>query len=279
MPVQPQTFRSQQLILTIYGLYGRDNLPGIPVAALVQMLGELGVDAPGVRSSVSRLKQRGILASDRRRGVAAYAVSADAVQLFVDGDARIYAPARSLAGDQWLLAVFSVPENNRDQRHALRATLTRLGFGSVAAGVWIAPISTRSQVEHQLARRHLDQYVTFFEADHFSSASGASLVAQWWDLDSMAALYTEFTSVFAPVLERWKASADDPADPATMRDAFIDYIPMFTQWRRVPYLDPGLPLEFLPADWSGQAAEELFGELRTLLGPLAEGYVDRIIQR
>ena len=43
---------------------------------------------------------------------------------------------------------------------------------------------------------------------------------------------------------------------------------MLTAWRRLPYLDPGLPAELLPADWSGLAAADLFDELDGLLrGP------------
>ena len=36
---------------------------------------------------------------------------------------------------------------------------------------------------------------------------------------------------------------------------------MLTSWRRLPYLDPGLPLEHLPATWPGIEAGELFATL------------------
>jgi phenylacetic acid degradation operon negative regulatory protein len=36
---------------------------------------------------------------------------------------------------------------------------------------------------------------------------------------------------------------------------------MLTAWRRLPYLDPGLPLEHLPKEWAGLAAGELFADL------------------
>jgi len=32
-------------------------------------------------------------------------------------------------------------------------------------------------------------------------------------------------------------------------------------WRRFPWIDPGLPAQFLPAPWSGTAAAELFTRL------------------
>jgi phenylacetic acid degradation operon negative regulatory protein len=32
-------------------------------------------------------------------------------------------------------------------------------------------------------------------------------------------------------------------------------------WRRFPWIDPGLPVEFLPAPWRGTAAAGLFARL------------------
>ncbi len=40
------------------------------VAALISLLTDLGVDEPAVRSSISRLKRRGILHASRRDGAA-----------------------------------------------------------------------------------------------------------------------------------------------------------------------------------------------------------------
>jgi phenylacetic acid degradation operon negative regulatory protein len=47
---------------------------------------------------------------------------------------------------------------------------------------------------------------------------------------------------------------------------------MLTAWRGLRYLDPGLPLELLPAGWKGVAAAELFQRLHTTLGPPAEAH-------
>ena len=40
---------------------------------------------------------------------------------------------------------------------------------------------------------------------------------------------------------------------------------MLTEWRRLPYLDPGLPLDVLPPDWNGSRAAELFTDLDGVL--------------
>jgi phenylacetic acid degradation operon negative regulatory protein len=46
---------------------------------------------------------------------------------------------------------------------------------------------------------------------------------------------------------------------------------MLTAWRRLPYLDPGIPLDLLPDGWPGGGAGDLFLELDDRLrGPAAK---------
>jgi phenylacetic acid degradation operon negative regulatory protein len=63
-------------------------------------------------------------------------------------------------------------------------------------------------------------------------------------------------------------------DPAR---AFADYVRLLTDWRRLPYADPGLPLDLLPADWNGVRAAELFAELHARLSGPAERHAHRLI--
>jgi phenylacetic acid degradation operon negative regulatory protein len=65
------------------------------------------------------------------------------------------------------------------------------------------------------------------------------------------------------------------ADPA----AFRGYVPMLTVWRRLPYLDPGLPLELLPARWNGVTAGALFAELDSRLREPARRHALNVIHR
>ena len=80
------------------------------VASLVSLLTDLGVDEPAVRSSISRLKRRGILHASRRSGAAGYGLSDEALAILAEGDRRIFRRERARQDDGWLLAMFSVPE-------------------------------------------------------------------------------------------------------------------------------------------------------------------------
>ncbi|EMQ97932.1 PaaX family transcriptional regulator [Paeniglutamicibacter gangotriensis] len=274
---RPSRLQHQQLLVTLYGLYGQANQGIFPVSVLVGMFGALGIDAPAVRSTVSRLKRNGVLVSSKEAGIAGYSLSADVLDAFEEGDRRIYAPERSRPEDPWSLVIFSVPEAERNRRYELRTELTSLGFGAVGAGVAIAPNNVLSQAVHRLKDRGLDGYVEYFSADYLSEQDIASKVAQWWDLEELDGQYRDFLEIYGIAEREWAARLDsckgiiDPAGDLA-RDAFAYYVPMLTVWRRFPYRDPNLPLEFLPDGWKAPAAKAAFWALDAQLAPVAKAY-------
>jgi phenylacetic acid degradation operon negative regulatory protein len=272
--------RPRHLIITVYGLYARPGGGWLAVAALIRLLADLGVDEAAVRSAISRLKRRGILEPQRQHGAAGYRLSAGALDILREGDARIFLRRRAVPADGWLLAVFSVPESERQRRHVLRSELTRLGFGMVAPGVWIVPAHRQDATAQTLRRLGLDGYADLFRAEHLAFGDPAGKVRRWWDLDELERQYGSFIRAHEPVLRRWeqqRAGAAAGQAAAARRAAFADYVRALTGWRRLPYLDPGLPAELLPADWAGIRAAEVFFALRTLLQEPAREYVRQAI--
>jgi phenylacetic acid degradation operon negative regulatory protein len=259
----PGAAQPRQLIVSLYGLYARQNNGWLSVAAVVRLMGELGVDEQAVRSSISRLKRRGLLVPRRADGAAGYELSPVALDILADGDARIFGRRRATVTDGWLLVVFSVPESERDKRHQLRSQLTRLGFGTVAPGVWVAPGHLEAEANEVLERLGVTAYAEVFRGQHVAPGDLRTNVSRWWDLDALRRLYAAFLERYRPVRERWSRPAGDENGTA-----FAEYVELVTAWRQLPYADPGLPLELLPADWNGVEAEELFADLRELLaGP------------
>ncbi|MCQ4045861.1 PaaX family transcriptional regulator C-terminal domain-containing protein [Streptantibioticus rubrisoli] len=247
------------LILTFFGAYGRAECAGrVAVAALIRLLGAADVDPQSVRSAVSRLKRRGLLVADQ---TAVYRLSADATEMLADGDRRIYRDASAPAEGGWVLVVFSVPETERHKRHLLRSRLSRLGFGTAAPGVWIAPAHLHQEARHTLERLGLGSYVDLFHGSHTGFTPTREAVRRWWDLDALAALHRAFLAEQEPVLTAWarRSSVRRP------KDAFRDYLRALDSWRRLPYADPGLPAELLPGDWPGGRAAQVFGELHERL--------------
>src|SRR5215469_1054200 len=196
---QTQGAQPRALIVTVYGLYARQTGGWMSIASLVELLARCGVDEPSVRSAIFRLKRRGVLLAARRGGVAGYGLSDEAWLILDEGDRRIFERRRATVADGWVLAVFSVPESHRHHRHQLRSQLARLGFGTVAAGVWIAPARVLEEARAVLTRHGLDHYVELFGASQADLSDPAGLVARCWDLDLLDEQYRSFLTRQAPV--------------------------------------------------------------------------------
>lgn len=266
-----RTAHLAQLIISIFGLYARAEGNWLSVASVVALMADLGGDGQATRSAVSRLKRRGVLLSDRRGSSAGYSVSPSALEVLAEGDVRIFKRRRASLDDGWVVIVFSVPESERDKRHSLRSNLTRLGFGTTAPGVWVAPGNLAEEASHALQRRGLSEYVDIFAGQYFAFGDLRSKVGTWWNLEELADLNADFLQQYRPAVYRSSAKETTP------QEAFEVYVPMVTQWRQLPYRDPGLPLSLLPAGWNGEAASELFGELNNVLSPLAQQYALAVI--
>ena len=278
----PAAVQPRALIVTIYGLYARagrgshgETAPApsgaaepsgdgwLPVSLLVRLLAQLNVDETAVRSAISRLKRRGLLIPSRRGAVAGYGLTEAAVAILAEGDARIFAPTEPRLADGWLLAVFSVPESERAKRHVLRTQLGALGFGACASGVWVAPAHRLELTRASLERHGLAAYVDLWRAAYLAFGDIVEHAGAWWDLDGVRAAYQDFIA----------GNAVDRPEPADRAEAFGAWVRVLTAWRRLPYLDPGLPVELLPADWPAPAARALFGVARDRLAEPAHEFV------
>lgn len=263
------------LLLTIVGAFARDAGGWMAVSHMVDLMGVLDVDEPSVRSAISRMKRSGLLCPERAAGVAGYRLTEEAMEILEDGDERIYGSA--IAADPaegWVIAAFHVPEAERSKRHQLRARLSWIGFGRIDAGLWVAPVQTLPQARRMLARTGLARFTTLFVGHPVEPASTGELIRQAWDLAHLAKLYEDFLSA------HMRARDGNCAFPAPTGDqrseAFAAYVRLVTDWRRLPFMDPGLPSEYLPEDWPGARARELFAQGERVLELPAAGYVAEV---
>jgi len=266
--------RSKSLIFDIYGAFVRDLGGWIAVADLITLMGDLGVEEQPVRSSVSRMTRKGLLTRHELNGQAGYVLSPRAQEILAEGDSRIYLQQEiASVEDGWTLVTFSIPETMRAERHQLRSRLRWLGYGNVGAGLWIAPSRTYERTVEMVRSSGLDRYVDVFRATYAAFGDLDELVQRCWDLDQVRRAYRLYLAEFEPMAESW-STADPREEP---RSAFRDYVSALHSWRKIPYLDPGLPPELLPSDWEGKIATDLFNDLRGRLEPSAGVHVATVM--
>ncbi|GCE44236.1 regulator [Rhodococcus wratislaviensis] len=252
---------SRQILVTFLGSIVRRMGNWMPISGTVELMGQLGVDGSGVRTAVFRLKKRGWVESESRGGVRGYVLTEAASHALAAGDELIW-HARQPAelSDGWCVVNFSVPESKRALRHQLRTRLTALGFGNLGSAVWIAPARMHRAAREAIDEVGLTQQSAVFVGEYAGGPELTALVRELWDLDEIDRGYRTFTATHEAAYDRFERTR-----MLNGLDAFVTYLSVVNHWRKLPFRDPGLPLELLPKDWAGPAAGELFEHIVQIL--------------
>ena len=217
-------------------------------SAFIDVFGRLGVEEKAARQALMRTAADNWLSSERIGRRTVWRLTPAAERLLRDGTERIFG-FTAVAADwdgRWTIVIARTPETERAARHLLRTRLRWAGFGTAMPGVWLSPRSDRGDEVRQILEeaRLPDGYL--FTAEHQGGSSLAAMVGHAWDLAELAREYDEFTAAFGGDLT------------SQGRDPLVRVIDLVHAWRRFPWIDPGLPAQFLPAPWSGATAADLF---------------------
>lgn len=215
-------------------------------STFIDVLGRVGMEEKAVRQALMRAARDGWLESERTGRRTLWTLTPSTAKFLSEGAERIYGFTASQSDwdGRWLQLLARAPESDRRARHILRTRLTWAGFGSPAPGVWLTThLDRAAEASRVLDEAGVRDEAQLFLATHYGGAGLAALVRQAWDLDAIGAAYEAFIAEFS-----------DPS-PA---DRLARLVQLVHAWRRFPLLDPALPLDLLPADWSGTRAAALF---------------------
>lgn len=256
-----RTRRTRTLIVSFLGSVVRQQGGWLPIAGTIDLMGQLGVDAPSVRTAVFRLKQRGWLEAQTRDGARGYSLTDQAVAVLAQGDEVIWHARRPAdLADGWCIVNFSVPESDRSKRYKLRTHLSHLGFGNVGTATWLAPARMQAAAAEAIAELGLDKYAAVFVGSYVGTQDLTALLYESWDLAGIDQSYRTFIQQYEKVATELESRAT--VDP---QEAFTTYLGVIDAWRQLPFRDPGLPRELLADDWSAPEAVALFEQLVQLL--------------
>jgi phenylacetic acid degradation operon negative regulatory protein len=266
--------RPSDLILDLYGTYARPLGGAFTIADLITLGEMLGVGQQAIRSSVSRMHKAGFLERVRISDAAGYGLTAYGHELLAEGDQRIFsAPSTARLADGWALVLFSIPEDERGDRYQLRTRLSARGFGSLGPRSCIGCWHAYDDAVKVVTRLGLQDNVDIFRAEYTAFGAPADLVARCWDLAEIRAPYDDFIANFSALDATLRKARSQPATEKT----FVAYTNAVSSWRYMPYHDPMLPPELLPADWPAPAAAALFARLTGRLRRPAERFVSRAL--
>lgn len=269
---------SQDMIFTLYGDYIRHRGGEAWTGSLIELLGLFSLSGQAVRSTLSRMFQKGWLKSRKVGRHSFYSQTPKFLRLLEEGAQRIFQPRCDPWDGRWHLLTYSIPESKRHLRRRLRKRLLWLGFGSLNYATWISPRDLRAEVEQVVNDLGVRPYVEFFTAEHRGFTSDEEIVASCWNLKRLNDYYAALIARYGPPFEEHQARlvAGDGLEP---QECFVQRFMLVHEYRSSPYVDPNLPLELLPGDWLGERATQLFQQYHDLLVEGAETFVDSVLAK
>ncbi|WP_030899456.1 PaaX family transcriptional regulator C-terminal domain-containing protein [Streptomyces sp. NRRL S-474] len=240
--------RPQSLMLAFFGNHVLEEGDlCVYSGSIIDVLGRVGVGEHAVRSTLTRMANRGLLRRQREGRRMHFGLTPQAERVLYDGRTRIW--KQGAVNDDWdgswTQLAFSLPDSWKRQRHDLRSRLTWSGFGALYSGLWIAPGNV--DVSTVVSELGLTDHVKIFHARADVATDIGLMIRDTWDLESIAARYVTFD-------KRWTAHLNAGAgeDPIGTR------LRLVSEWLWTIRTDPRLPARHLPPDWPARSAQETF---------------------
>ena len=240
---------ARSVLMTVLGEFVLPRQVPVWTSTLVDVLGLFGIEEKSARQALARAAGEGWVLSERVGRRVRWSLTSPGRRLLSEGAQRIYEFGRDEVNwdGNWLMLLVSVPESQRDLRHRVRTRLTWAGFGSPVPGVWVSPNTSRqAEADKIVAELKVGSPAMSFIATYGEIGNEDDMVTRSWDLSEVEKHYEHFIDEFTDLR------------PTTGQAALHAQTRLVHEWRRFPFLDPGLPSRLLPANWSGAKAAELF---------------------
>src|SRR6478609_6126794 len=208
----------QRLLTTLLGDYWYWRDEPIPSSTLVRLLGEFGVSNDGARAAMRRLHARGLLVLTRQGRSTGYGIPERNATVVVTRTHRMLSFGSSSPDwdGRWTTVAFSIPEESREVRSALRARLRVLHFGVLYDGFWVSPGDKVAEVIDLLRELRVTT-ATVLLATEAPAGPQQNALVNAFDLTEVADAYRVFADIYEPLLDRVHAGGIGPAEALTVR--------------------------------------------------------------
>jgi phenylacetic acid degradation operon negative regulatory protein len=260
----------------IFALFGQYVLPRggeIWLGTLIRAMAAFGFSEAAVRSTALRMKKEGYLQSRRQGCCTLYWLTDQGLdQMNLGGFRFSFSPAETWDG-RWTVVVYSVPEEQREYRDALRCALKWWGFGMLAPGTWLSTRPLLPEVENELREIGVWEYMGVFKSEYVGPDDLSSVVAKAFpQLPALAKHYRDYIAHTESVLRRFEAGLLD--------DEVCFAIRLRNIWELMIIArdDPILPSSLLSKDWPRSGAVSICEGLQQALTAPAERFFDTIYE-
>ncbi|MEQ4722580.1 PaaX family transcriptional regulator C-terminal domain-containing protein [Nonomuraea sp. B19D2] len=257
--------KPRSIVFDLYGDYLRYDGGAAPLQTLTDLLAGFDVPEATTRVVMTRLRKEGWFDTEKRGRTTVYRLTDKSWRLLDEGRKRIFQREREPWDRQWRVVIYHVPETDRAARERVRKKLRWLGFGPLAPSAWVSPHERLQEVAEGLAEE-LSVRLDLLISRSMGAASDIDMAGRCWDLKELHRALLAKRDSYRALLARFDSA------PPRGRDALVERTRLVHDYRMLPFDDPDLPLELVPAGWVGRDVHDLFLDLHERLAPEAEGF-------
>ncbi|MBB3017347.1 phenylacetic acid degradation operon negative regulatory protein [Microvirga lupini] len=251
--------RAGSLIVTVFGDAVVPRGGVLSMASLLEIMRAFRISDTLVRTALSRLVSDGWFERWKVGRNSYYRLTPRGQEAFAQATQRIYTgPSEDWQGAFDLLLL----ENTQD-RTALKAELSGVGYGALGADLMIAA-SPATREPGSVLR---------LSAAPADIETARRLVERAWPLDEIESRYKRFIDTYSGTLAALERGAK-----FTDLEALLVRILLIHDYRRAVLRDPLLPAQLLPKPWAGDRARALCGTIYKTLLPASERWIDNHAQ-
>lgn len=225
------------LVPFLCGVAEREDLPG-PV--LVRLLTDLGLGEAAARTLLARMRTRGALRAERHGRMVSYRLAGATAAAFRRVQRADRAPAPWAGVFHGVL--YTVPEEERAFRDALRRAAMLAGYGPLRPGLSVSPHDRWDALADAVSKPPAGARVYPVQL-RLALDDARTVAAEAWNLDELAARYRQRVTTMRRRLASGRS--DPPPTARTLRT----YTQLLRPAIQILLVDPGLPDELLPPDW------------------------------
>jgi phenylacetic acid degradation operon negative regulatory protein len=252
----------------VFDLFG-DCLRYTGGAARLQTLTELlaAFDVPEATTRVvmARLRKEGWFETEKDGRSTVYRLTDRSWRLLDDGRKRIFERHRAPWDRHWRMVIYDVPESDRAARDRVRKKLRWWGFGSLAPSTWVSPHDRLEEVASALSEEPVAR-LDLLTCHSAGAAADLDMATRCWDLDGLHAALLRKRDAYRARLARYRAA------PPRGKDALVERLELVHDYRMLPFDDPDLPPELVPAGWVGREVHQMFLDAHECLRAEAEAH-------
>lgn len=259
----------QTLILSLIGRYVVDHMDRVTLRPrlCIEALGPGGVSEKTVRTTLSRMVERGLLKRERTGRSVAFDITPAGRSMLAQGRTRVYSETPFGTGENiWTFLTFAQSVEKIGSRYQLHTLLTWAGFARIDARLWMAPgrVDVIGRLENSMSADALENMVVFQGASPYEERFD-DLVKRTWNLSDIRAAHHRFR-------EKWKGGAIE-------HNELFQLLNLTNDWAELLEVDPGLPKYFDGNGFSSLESRKVFGSALSRLGPAADRQFEDIVAR